>query len=88
MTTIYKRIMNEVEQPYLLNDEEIRKIFVDFYDEIDELVKNNLADIEKLKRYKEAYIIPMLTDQDTINAYKKQAYEEREQQFKELRAKE
>ena len=88
MTTIFDRIKEEVSEPSLVDDTEIQNMFAKFYDEIDELKERDGTDVKQLDWLQDTYIIPMLTNADTIATYKEAAYKTREREFYEMRQEE
>ena len=88
MSTIFDRVKEECSEGWLLDDNEIHKMFTRFYDEIDDLIERNVDDSGHLEWLKDTYVIPMLTDEVTIHEYKQRAYEAREKEFYEMKREE
>ena len=88
MLTIFDRVKEARNEPWLLDDQEIQNTFAQFYDEIDDLLERNVGDKEQLTRLKDTYVIPMLTDINVILQYKQEAYETREREFNEMKREE
>jgi len=88
MSTIFDRVKEARSEPWLLDDQEIQKMFAQFYDEIDDLLEKNVGDKEQLEWLKDTYVIPMLTDKFHIDEYKQQAYDAREKEFYDMKREE
>ena len=88
MLSIYNRVEEEILTPFTLDDQEIQKIFSEFYDEISDLKECYPQECEKLETLLIQYIIPMLTDQQALQEYKNQAYTNLENEHREMRREE
>ena len=85
MESIQRRIQDA---PLLLDDNEIHKLFTGFYDEIDDMLEKGYGDSIILLELRDTQVIPMLTCQSTIAEYKQRAYDEREQEFYDMKREE
>ena len=85
MESIQRRIQDA---PLLTDDNEIHKLFTSFYDEIDDMVENGYGDSIILTELRDTQVIPMLTCPTTIAEYKQRAYDEREQEFYDMKREE